>query len=102
MSPTKNPYTKTVDATNLRESSQLKRLRAHLHDLIIVALEAYTQTPGKSYSLVRLSYVSDEKHEGKFCMHLDGLVKDLEANANIPMSLTLSVKIGDNECYQQL
>ena len=94
-----HPHTKMRAGTSLLASPPLKRLQENLHDLIIIALEAYTQTPGNSYALTKLHYVSDEKHEGRFCMHFDGLVKDLEANVNTPLSLTFTVKIGDYECY---
>lgn len=92
-------HIKTHAGTSLLASPPLKRLQENLHDLIIVALEAYTKTHGNSFALTNLHYVSDEKHEGRFCMHFDGLVKDLEVNVNIPLSLTFSVKIGDYECY---
>lgn len=89
---------KMRDATNLRASPPLKRLQENLHDLIIIAYEAYTKTHGQSLSLVALHFVSDEKHEGRFCMHFDGQVKDLDLNVNTPLSLTFAVKIGDELC----
>lgn len=86
---------RTGEGTNLRASPPLRRLQANLQDLILVALEAYTKTSGQSYALVALHYANDEKHEGKFCMHFVGQVKDLERSANIPLTLELSVKIGE-------
>lgn len=83
--------------TTLRASPPLRRLQVSLQDLILIALEAYTKTHGQSYALTTLHYVSDEKHAGKFCMHFDGLVKELEANANIPIQLTLNVRVGGDE-----
>lgn len=92
-------HTRMRDATNLIASPPLKRLEANLHDLIIACWEAYTRTPGSSLALTKLHYVSDEKHEGKFSMHFDALVKDLDQNENTPASLTFTVKMGDFECY---
>lgn len=96
------PHTKMRAVTSLHASPPLKRLQENLQDLIIIALEAYTQTHGNSYALVTLHYVSDEKHEGRFSMHFDALAKDLEANVNTPVSLTFTVKVGDYECYPHL
>lgn len=95
-----SPIPKTRGGTTLRASPPLRRLVGSLEDLIIVGLEAYTRTHGNSYSLVTLHYVSGENNDGRCCMRFDGQVKDLEANANIPLSLEFAVKIGDELCYQ--
>lgn len=93
---------KIDDATTLQGSPPLKRLQENLHDLIIVSFEAFTQTRGLCLSLTKLHYVSDEKHEGRFSMHFDALVRAQGLADAIPLSLSFNVKMGDYECYPHL
>lgn len=102
MSPKTTTYRRITDVSALRDSLPLRRLRDHLHDLIIISLEAYTQTPGQSFSLIRLHYASDEKHAERYSMHFDALARVPDQNADIPIKLSLSVSLGDVECYPQL
>lgn len=87
---------KSIDEdTTLVLSPTLKRLHNHLRDLIIVACETSMQAPSKSLCLTRLEYVSDEKREGKFSMHLNALVRERDRNAAIPIQLTIIAEAGD-------
>lgn len=86
------PQKTTAEGTTLLPSPQFARLKAHLQDLIIIALERFSERRGRSYSLVRCQYVSDARLEEKCCMHFDALAKDLELGVNIPLRLTLSVE----------
>lgn len=80
--------------TTLVLSPTLKRLHNHLRDLIIVAYETSTHRPSKYLCLTRLEYVSDEKADGKFCMHLNALVREQDGSPDAtPITLTFTVEV---------
>jgi len=81
---------KTDDDTTLQSTPALLRLHRNLHDLIIICAEHYMKTPSKSLCLTRLQYVFDEKLDGKYCMHFDVLVRELDQKDGIPMQVTIS------------
>lgn len=84
----------TIDeGSSLQSSPALSRVHRHLRDLITVACEAYMNTPSKSLCLTRSEYVSDEKLDGKFCMHLNVLVREQDQSAGIPLSLTITAEV---------
>lgn len=80
---------KTDDDTTLSPSPALLRLHRNFHDLIIITCEAYMKVPSKCLSLIRLSYVFDEKLEEKYCMHFDALVRELGQKDAIPLHLSI-------------
>lgn len=93
MSPPKlNVRSQTDGVTPLQSSPALKRLQASLHDLIVIACQQSMLAPGNTFALSQLTFVSDEKSEGRFSMHFGALVKALELNVNIPLTLTLNVE----------
>lgn len=83
--------------TTLIASPCLNRLQANLHDLIIIAYEAYTKAPGNLLRLDKLVYVSGERLEDKYCMHFEGLVKDLAQHGITTVHLTFTASVGRAE-----
>lgn len=81
----------TSDGTALNYSPTLKRAQEILHDLIITACERFTKRPGKSLTLIRYQFVSEENSEGRYYTHFDALVKDQEANELIPLQVIIAV-----------
>lgn len=82
----------------LHSNESLRRLSAHLQDLIICTYERSTSTPSKSLYLEALEYVSAVESAGKFCMRLNVLVKELEHGAAIPLTLTFTADPEELQC----
>lgn len=83
----------TDEHIDLIGSPALRRLTRHLHDIIRIACEASTNTPSKSLYLTRLQYVSDEKLDGKFCMHFAALVREQDRADAITINLTFTAEV---------
>lgn len=83
----------TDENLDLIASPPLRRLTRHLHDIIRIAFETSTNIPSKSLYLTRLQYVSDEKLDGKFCMHFAALVRDQEHGDAITINLTFTAEV---------
>lgn len=87
-----NPSRTTIsDGTTLIASPCLKRAQQTLQDLIIRAYETSTKRPGNSLTLVRFQYACDENNGEKYCTHYDALVRDLDQNETIPLTVTIAV-----------
>lgn len=79
------------DGTTLLPSPTLKRAQQIMQDLIIEAYERSTKHPGNSLTLVRFQFAYDEKSAEKSCTHFDVLVKDLDRNESVPLTLIIAV-----------
>lgn len=83
---------KTIsDGTRLIDSPCLRRATQILHDSIIEGYERSTNRPGNSLTLVRFQFAYEEKSEERSCMHFDVLVKDLDLNENVPLTVIIAV-----------
>lgn len=89
------PLQTTSDGTTLIASPQLKRLHHVMQDLIIAAYEHCTNRPGNSLALTRLQFAYEENNGEKSCTHYDVLVRDLDLNETIPLSLIIAVNKPD-------
>lgn len=87
-------HSKIDEGSTLHVSPPLQRLQRNLRDLITIACESYLGTPSRSLCLTRLEYVSDEKLEGKFCMHLRGLVREADHADAIILNLSFTAEVG--------
>lgn len=85
---------RTEEDTTLVLSPALQRAQRHLRDLITIACENYMQAPSKSLYLTRCEYVSDAKYDGKFCMHLNLLVREQGRDDAITISLNITADAG--------
>lgn len=85
----------TYEGTALVETPCLKRIQALVLEQIAHSIEAYTKTRGNSYRLVRLTSVSDERHDGKYYTHYAALVREVGQLGDIPVSLSFGVEIGE-------
>lgn len=87
-----NHRTSIDEGTTLLLTPALKRLHRNLHDLILIAFERCINRPSKYPCLTRLQYVSDEKLEGKCCMHFVALVREQEAAESTTINLTITAE----------
>lgn len=68
-----------------------RRLTAHLQDLITIAYERSTNRRSNSLNLIKLEYASAVQHEGKFCMRLNALVRELDLDDTVPLTVIFTV-----------
>lgn len=84
----------------LSPSPQSRRLTEHLHDLITIAFEAFTNRPSNSLTLTRLEYVSGEKNGEKYSMRFAALVREADLPAGVPILLNITAE-EDQSCLAQ-
>lgn len=89
----------TSDGTTLIPSPQLRRMQHVMQDLIIAAYERCTNRPGKSLVLVGFQYAYDDENGEKCCTHYDALVRDLDRNESIALTLTFAANKPLNEGF---
>lgn len=81
------------DGSTLQSSPALSRVHRHLRDLLTVAFEASNNTPSTCLYLTRCEYAYDVKHDGKFSMHLNVLVREQGRSEGTPISLTITAEV---------
>lgn len=86
-----SPSPTISDGTRLIATPALSRAGQLLQDLIIAAYERSTKRRGNSLSLTRLQFAFDENNGERCCTHFDILVKDLDLNESIPLTLIIAV-----------
>lgn len=82
----------TGDGTALLASPQLRRLQAAVQDLIIASYQHSTKRPGRSLSLVGLTFACSVKEDGKCSTLYAARVRDHELNVTETYSLAITVK----------
>lgn len=86
----------TSEGSALFVGPLLRRLEANLRDLIIISCEDYLSTPGGSFNLTRLEYVSGENNDERYCMRFAALVREQERHDAVPIELTFIVNKQEN------
>lgn len=92
---------KTDGGTTLLPSRQSERLAENLLSLIAHSIEGFTKARGQSLSLVGLRSAYSENNADLYYSLYNVLVKDQEANENMPIRVLFAVAKGDYECFPQ-